>query len=147
MLQDKTLTFTKDELCDASEGNLVSLILVATQYFQQNSMDPGAFWRYVGQRFTPGWSDVEYGDIHEVARRIARNLASCAATVEAFRIDNEQAELVFSNWPPAPLAEFFAISETNAAAVCEVFRPIVSSIGLLYEWELADGLITIHIEA
>lgn len=147
MLKDKTLTFPQEVIAESARGNLIAMMIVATQYFTGSDQDPAAFWRYVGRRFAPAWLNIDYGDISEVATQIARNMASCGMEIEAFGCDNERAELVMTNWPPEEFAAFYGISEEDAAVVWEVFRPIVAALGLLYDCTVTDGTILITIDA
>lgn len=146
MQKEAEFTFTSKELCRAAHGNLVSIILVANLYFQAQELDVAAFWRFMGQKFLAGWTEVEKGDLDEVARRITYNISSCGAELQSYSRDESQGKLVFTGWPPPAMADFFAISAVEAAPVCEVFQPIAASLGLNYTWQLSEDIITIWLE-
>ena len=146
MIEEKTFQFTQEEEGMAAHTNLVSVILVTNRYLQEHALDVATFWHFIGQRFATGWTDVAHGDIQEVSRRIALNMASCGSQLESLKIEDEQTKLTFSNWPPEKIAQFFAITAEDAAPMVEVFRPITASLSIVYDWRLEDGVIKIHLK-
>ena len=136
MLEERTISLTQEEICDAARSNLVSFILVAIQYLKENELDTVTFWQYVGKQFAAGWTE---GDIEEVARAIALNMASCGGKLQAIHSDSVQTELIIEGWPPEEFAKFYSISLEDAAQMVEVFRPIAKSLGLSYDWKQEDN--------
>ena len=147
MLQEKTLTFDREELCNAAHGNLVSLLLVTIRFMQEQALDADGFWHFVGERYGAGWADVEPGDVDEVALRIARNMLSAGAEVEDYSREGGRARLVLSGWPPAWAVAFLGVPAEEAASICEIFRPITASLGVGYAWEETDGILTLALNA
>lgn len=145
MLEEKSLTFTLEELGRVAHRNFVSLAVVAMQFMDENNLDVDAFWHYVGRKFLAGWTDVEKGDLDEIALRIARNMASCGVALQSFSRDARQARLAFIGWPPTWAAEAWGISVEEAARSAEIFRPITKQMECEYEWQLEDGVITMHV--
>ena len=146
MLEEKTFEFTHKEEYQAAHGNLIAVILVATLYLQEHALDVSTFWQFIGQHFSRGWADVPPGDIKEVARRIALNMASSGGQLDSLKLDADQAELVIQGWPPEEFAQFFAVSAKDAAQMVEVFHPIAASLAIAYNWQLVDGVIKIHLQ-
>ena len=146
MLNEKTISLTQEEICEAAHGNLVSFILVVVQFMRLKDINDDEFWHFIGQKFAPGWADVADGDMEEVALRITRNMASCGAELQTFSQDDRQGQLVFTGWPPEWAIDFLDSSVEDAAPLCEVFRPITQSLGLEYTWHLVDDVIKMVIK-
>lgn len=147
MLKEKTLEFTDERKALASQGNLISVILVATRYLKDNDLNVSDFWQYIGRHFAKGWEDVEKGNIDEVVERIAINMASCGCDIQLIQSDEKQASLEIWGWPNKDLADFFSVSVEDAEKMLEVFRPIAASRGLDYEWHTLDTTQRLTIKA
>lgn len=146
MLKEKTIPLTEKELCQAAHGNLVALILVTNQFMTEQSIKVEGFWNFVGRKFSRGWEEIDKGDLHEIASRITRNMASCGAELQTFLGNDQEAQLTFTAWPPEWAVNFWESSPREAASMVEVFRPITKSLGYAYDWKLEDDVITMNIK-
>jgi hypothetical protein len=61
--------------------------------------------------------------------------------------DEHRAEAAFGEWPSDGDMDHFGLSQDDVEAVYAIFEPIVTSLGLRYQWQRADDEYAITVEA
>ena len=75
----------------------------------------------VGQRFAPGWAEMEGQPTKAVAQMAALNMVSVGGSVQSLSGDDSQAQAVIQGWPAEDWRTFFTLEQTEIDPVWNIF--------------------------
>jgi hypothetical protein len=91
--------FSSEELLSQAQGNATALALGAIAYLKDQNSPADEFFKFVGERFAPGWEELRGGSTKDVARTAALNMVSVGGSLRSLSGDDNHAEVLIAGWP------------------------------------------------
>ncbi|HEX9038335.1 MAG TPA: hypothetical protein VF808_15240 [Ktedonobacterales bacterium] len=137
MTSELQYPFTPEQIQGQSYGNLTAFMLGGIAYAKAQGQDGGAFARFMGQKFSPGWAEIS--SPREAATAAALNCASAGMSIVSVVGDETSGEAVTSDWPTADFLTLLGLTQEDADHTWEAFGPISQSLGYTYSWRRDGG--------
>ena len=118
------LTFTAEEIFNHAQENVTSLCLGMTAYLLDKDLPVDDFWAATGKRFAPNWG--KNITARGLAEGSALNMLSGGTKLVALTGDDNQAEVVITNWPAEGMLEFFGLTQEEADSTVSIFAAIAA---------------------
>lgn len=131
-------TFTPLEIAERGQDNFQHVLFGTIAYLKSHGLSVEEWALALGTLFAPGWGHG-YG-ARAITERAALNVMAAGASLRSISGNDEWAECVVGDWPPAGklasdrLQHFFGLSTEDVDPFWEIFRPIAAHLGFEYEW-------------
>ena len=142
-MSDEKTTFTPEQITAQAQMNATAFILGTIAYLRDHDLALDEFADYIGQRFAPGWAEMQGRPVKDIAQMAALNMVSVGGALQSLSGDDSQAQAVIQGWPSADWLAFFALDQTNIAPFWNVFKIIAESLGLQCEWTRQGDEVTL----
>jgi hypothetical protein len=144
---DPQASFESEEVSRYSQINAQGMALGFLALAKKYGESPESATRWLGAIFAPAWQGLQHEGAFAVARLAALNMVSVGVPLKRLAGDEHRAEASFGKWPSDGDMDHFGLSQDDVEAVYAIFEPIVTSLGLRYQWERADDEFAITVEA
>ena len=135
MSEDERTAFTDEEVLQGAQGNANYFHLASIAFLRNRSLSPAEFISWLGGKVAALWELVGEGGAIAVARQASLNWVSVGSTLRSLSGDEDRAEAVVADWPPAEVASFFELSQADGDSLWQIMEPIAAHLGLQYQWE------------
>jgi hypothetical protein len=130
-----------EDLLDHAEENITGLILATAAYCKARNLSFADWVAFVGNHFAPTWEELKGQGAIDVAHRVAFNLLTAGAAVEALSGDDKRAE-VRCTWPFEEDLDFLDVSRDDLDPFFDVFGPIANHLGCRYDHQRVGEHVT-----
>jgi hypothetical protein len=138
--------FSSEELLSQAQGNATALALGAIAYLKDQNSPADEFFKFVGERFAPGWEELRGGSTKDVAQTAALNMVSVGGSLRSLSGDDNHAEVLIAGWPANEFLSELEITQSESDSLWHVFEPIIEYLGLRYAWQRQDEAVKMPLE-
>ena len=138
--------FSSEELLSQAQGNATALALAAIAYLKDQNLSADEFFKFVGERFAPGWKELRGRSTEDVARTVALNMVSVGGSLRSLSGDENQAEVLIGGWPASETLSELEVTQSESDALWHIFEPIMEYLGIRYAWQRQDEGVKMTLE-
>ncbi len=136
------LKFTFEQIRHQAQENALAFLLASVVYFKEQGHSPHRFITAVGHTLASGWKDLKGHGAQVVMDTLALNVVSLGGTLVAAIGNDALAYATFAHVPSSDVLKSFGLSRNEADAIWDIFKPIVASLNLEYEWTREQDQVT-----
>ena len=138
--------FSTDQLLEQAQGNITAIILGTLAYLKAHSLSSEEFIAFMGKLVAPGWEEVKGQGARAAMKYIARNASTTGAGLASISGDENQAEVVLTNWPSTTDLEVFGVTQEEVDAFAwAIYHPVAAYLNLHYEWQRHGNQIVVRL--
>jgi hypothetical protein len=138
--------FSSEELLSQAQGNATALALAAIAYLKDQNLSADEFFKFVGERFAPGWEELRGRSTEDVARTVALNMVSVGGSLRSLSGDDNHAEVLIAGWPANETLSELEVTQSESDALWHIFEPIMEYLGIRYAWQRQDEAVKVTLE-
>lgn len=126
--------FSDAEINQQALANASALPYLMVAFARACGRSPEEVAAFTGRIFAPGWARLSGQGASAVLRAICLHLVCCGGELEQLAGDDRSAAAYITGVPVQAEAEFFGVSCDETDRFCDVFVPIVASLGFSFTW-------------
>ena len=134
--------FNFEQIRHQAQENALAYLLASVVYFKEQNHSPHQFIAGLGNILAPGWKELKDHGAEVVMDTLALHIVSLGGTLVAKVGDDALAFATFAHVPSSDVLKFFGLTRNDADAIWDIFKPIVTSLKLEYEWSRAQDQVT-----
>jgi hypothetical protein len=134
--------FTPEQIRHQAQENALAFLLASVVYWKEQGHSPQEFIAALGNTLAPGWKNLQGHGARVVMDVLALHIASLGGRLVAMTGDDDLVYATFSHLPSSDALKFFGLDRHHADAIWDLYRPIVSSLKLRYEWSREQDEVT-----
>lgn len=135
---DLSAAFTPEQVAWRSRANATALILGTIAMLKRRSMDAETWFREQRLLFRASWQALEGQGARTIMTLFVLNPVSVGATLLALAGDDEQAEGVISDWPPADMLQMLDLTDADLDPSWNALGVSAEDYSFQYTWWRAE---------
>jgi len=134
--------FTLEQIRHQAQENALAFLLASVVYFKEQGNSPQQFMAVVGNTLTSRWKDLKGHGAQVVMDTLALHIVSLGGTLVGMDGNDALAFATFAHVPSYDLLKSFDLSRDEADTIWDIFKPIMASLNLEYEWSREQEEVT-----